>query len=145
MLCVCVVLSKPIIVSKVLKVSGSMLKLVPSGTHALWHRGLLPNFTYHNNNHMHFPQKSIFSNAPVLATYDVNMETVVTSDASKVGLGATLTQIQEYGTRRPVSATSRSLTDTEQRYATIDKEGLRVFWTMVKICPLCAWYGKCDS
>lgn len=79
--------------------------------------------------------KSIFQNAPVLATYDVNRETIVTTDASKVGIGATLTQIQNDGTRRLVSAASRSLTDTEQRYATIEKESLGVCWAMEKFAP----------
>lgn len=76
--------------------------------------------------------KTIFENTPVLAVYDVNLETIVTTDASKVGVGATLSQIQTDGSRRLVAAASRSLTETEQRYAAIEKEGLGVCWAMEK-------------
>ena len=74
--------------------------------------------------------KDLFRDAPVLAVYDVNKETIVTTDASNVGLGAILSQIQADGTRKLVAAASRSLTETEQTYAAIEKESLGICWAM---------------
>lgn len=76
--------------------------------------------------------KLLFEEPPVLANYDVRRETIVSTDASNYGLGATLSQVQEDGTRRLVAAASRSLTETEQRYAAIEKEALGVCWAMEK-------------
>ena len=76
--------------------------------------------------------KQIFSNTPVLARYNVDSETIITTDASNQGIGATLSQIQPDGTRRLVAAASRSLNETEQRYAAIEKESLGVCWALEK-------------
>lgn len=76
--------------------------------------------------------KEMFRSPPVLATYDSTLQTFVTTDASNYGLGATLSQVQGDGTRRLVAAASRSLTETEQRYAAIEKESLGICWAMEK-------------
>ena len=76
--------------------------------------------------------KQLFQSPPILAIYNPNRETIVTTDASNQGLGATLSQIQADGSRRLVAAASRSLTETEQRYAAIEKEALGVCWAMEK-------------
>lgn len=65
--------------------------------------------------------------APVLALYDPSRETKVTSDASQHGLGGVLSQLTPDGWR-PVAFASRSLTETESRYATIEKEALGTTW-----------------
>ena len=70
--------------------------------------------------------KTILSSAPVLALFDPNLNTVVSSDASSFGLGAVLLQIQTDGFRRPVAYISRAM--TEQRYAQIEKEALALTW-----------------
>ena len=64
----------------------------------------------------------------VLAHYDPNRETVVSADASSYGLGACLMQKQDDGEWRAVAHVSRALTDTEQRYAQIEKEALAATW-----------------
>ena len=46
--------------------------------------------------------------------YDPKKETVIQSDASSHGIGATLSQVQIDGTLRLVYAASRSLTETER-------------------------------
>ena len=46
--------------------------------------------------------------------YDPKKETVIQSDASSHGIGATLSQVQSDGTLRLVCAASRSLTETER-------------------------------
>ena len=53
----------------------------------------------------------------VLALYDPEKETVISSDASSFGLGAVLMQKQPSGEMRPVAYASRSMSETELRYA----------------------------
>ena len=62
----------------------------------------------------------------VLAHYDPNRPTIISADASSTGIGAVLIQIQENGERRPICYASRSLSETEKRYAVIEKEALAV-------------------
>ena len=57
------------------------------------------------------------------------LQTFVTTDASNNSLGATLSQVRGDGARQLVPAASRSLTDTEQKYAAIEKESR---WAMEK-------------
>ena len=66
----------------------------------------------------------------VLARYDPEMETMVSSDASSFGLGAVLMQKQPSGEMRPVAYASRSMTETERRYVQIDKEALAITWAL---------------
>ena len=60
----------------------------------------------------------------VLMLSDPQRSTIVTADASYHGLGAALLQTQPDGSTRPITYTSRSLSDTEQQYAQINKEAL---------------------
>ena len=66
----------------------------------------------------------------VLALYDPEKETVVSSDASSFGLGAVLMQKQPSGKMRPVAYASKSMTETERRYAQIEKEALAITWAL---------------
>ena len=68
----------------------------------------------------------------VLAHYDPSLPTVIAADASSTGMGAILLQTQKDGHRRPVCYASRSLTETEQRYAVIEKEALAATWACEK-------------
>ena len=72
------------------------------------------------------------STTPVLAHYDSKLETRVSVDASKFGLGGVLFQRngQDW---KPVMFASRSMTSTEQRYAQIEKEALAVTWACEKL------------
>lgn len=72
--------------------------------------------------------KSLLCSAPVLAYFDLNRSTRIAVDASQVGLGAVLEQKQDKEEWKPVMFASRSLTDTEQRYSNIEREGLGVLW-----------------
>ncbi|KAK3745703.1 hypothetical protein QZH41_007912 [Actinostola sp. cb2023] len=65
--------------------------------------------------------KDELTSPKVLAHYDPSSPTNVSSDASNYAIGAVLLQLQEDGTRRPVSHASRSLSDIEKRYAVIEK------------------------
>ena len=68
-----------------------------------------------------------------LAMFDAGKETKVSADASSYGLGAVLRQRQTDGTWRPVSYISRSMTETEQRYAQIEKGALALTWACERL------------
>ena len=61
------------------------------------------------------------SNTPVLRYYNLAEEVTIQCDASQTGLGAALMQ-----SGQPVAYASRALTDTEIRYAQIEKELLAI-------------------
>ncbi|PIK38325.1 hypothetical protein BSL78_24838 [Apostichopus japonicus] len=67
--------------------------------------------------------KNVLTKADTLAYFDKNAKTQVISDASPVGLGAILVQIQN-GEARIIGYASRSLTDVERRYSQTEKEAL---------------------
>ncbi len=67
-----------------------------------------------------------------LAHYSIEHPTVIAADASSLGLGAVLIQIQPDGARRPIYYASRSLTPAEQNYAVNEKEALAVTWATEK-------------
>ena len=63
----------------------------------------------------------------ILIWYDPSAETKISADASAYGVGAVLLQKSD-GHWKPVIYASRSLTDTESRYAQIEKEALATTW-----------------
>ena len=75
--------------------------------------------------------KAEMSKPTTLALYDPKVPTKVSADASSYSLGAVL--MQETESRwRPVAYASRSMTDTELRYAQIEKEALAITWSCEK-------------
>ena len=75
--------------------------------------------------------KEELSKPTVLALYDAQRETKVSADASSYGLGAVLLQKTCNGWQ-PVAYASRSLSETERRYAQIEKEALAITWACEK-------------
>lgn len=71
--------------------------------------------------------KHLLTQAPVLAYFDPTKELSIQCDASGQGLGAAL--LQE---GRPLAYASRALSDTETRYATIEKEMLAIVYALEK-------------
>jgi hypothetical protein len=67
-----------------------------------------------------------------MAYYNQHAETRVTTDASPVGLGAILEQVQPDGQFRPVYYASRKLSKTEQRYSQFEREALAIKWACEK-------------
>jgi len=64
----------------------------------------------------------------ILAWYDPSAETKLSADASSYGLGTVLHQKTEGGEWQPVAYASRSMIETEMRYAQIQKEVLSTTW-----------------
>ena len=71
--------------------------------------------------------KNDLTSPPVLTLYDPNKELKLSADASSYGLGAVLLQKEEEQWK-PVAYASRSMTETEQRYAQVEKEALGLTW-----------------
>lgn len=67
--------------------------------------------------------KTTLTTAPVLAYYDPTKRLKISTDASKDGLGAVLLQAEDESWK-PVAYASRSMTNTETKYAQIEKECL---------------------
>jgi len=72
--------------------------------------------------------KADMASEQVLARYDREKETLVSADPSSFGLGAGLMQKQPSGEMRPMAYASRSMSETERRYAQIEKEALAFTW-----------------
>ena len=71
--------------------------------------------------------KKLVTAAPILSYYDPKEELVIQCDASQKGLGAVLLQ-----KGKPIAYASRALTDTETRYAQIEKEMLAIVFSLKK-------------
>ena len=67
--------------------------------------------------------KQLITSSPVLGYYNPNDELTMQCDASSIGIAAALLQ-----NGKPIAYRSRKLTETECRYATIEKEMLAVTW-----------------
>uniref|UniRef100_A0AB38Z1R9 RNA-directed DNA polymerase n=1 Tax=Pitica errantivirus TaxID=3078414 RepID=A0AB38Z1R9_9VIRU len=78
--------------------------------------------------------KSILSTDQILAYPQFDHPFILTTDASGFALGAVLSQMQD-NTEKPIAFASRTLSDTESRYATNEKEALAIIWAVNKFKP----------
>ncbi|UYV82799.1 K02A2.6-like, partial [Cordylochernes scorpioides] len=72
--------------------------------------------------------KKLLSTSPILTFFDPNLPTTVSADASSYGLGAVLLQKSENGNQNLVAYASRTMSETEKRWAQIEKESLAIVW-----------------
>ena len=71
----------------------------------------------------------------VLTHFNPDLPVVVACDSSSYGLGAVLSHRMPDGSERPVAYASRSLTQTEEKFAQIEKEALGLYWGVRKFQP----------
>lgn len=83
--------------------------------------------------------KELLTTAPLLQYPDMEKAFVLTTDASTVALGAVLSQ-GPIGSDKPVAYASRTLSDTEARYSTIERELLAIVWAVKHFRPYL--YGR---
>lgn len=76
--------------------------------------------------------KQIMSSPMTLGFFKVGDRTLVMADASPIGLGALLIQVNNQGEHRIICFASKSLTDTEKRYCHTEKEALSLVWSVEK-------------
>ena len=74
----------------------------------------------------------MLTDKPCLAHYAKDKCNMVTTDASKTGLGITLWQKQDDGEIKPIAFGSRYLNDTEKNYSIGELELLAVVWGLEK-------------
>lgn len=67
-----------------------------------------------------------------LVHFNSELDIVLATDASPVGLGAVLSHRYEDGSERPIAFASRSLTKSERNYSQIDKEATAIYWGIKK-------------
>ena len=75
------------------------------------------------------PPQVFASPTPILAYPDFSKGFVLETDASKSGLGAVLSQLQNDGKLHPITYTSRALSKAE-KYAITELKTLAVVWAL---------------
>lgn len=83
--------------------------------------------------------KELLTHAPLLQYPDYDKPFILTTDASSVALGAVLSQ-GLIGSDKPIAYASRTLSDTESRYSTIERELLAIIWAVKHFRPYL--YGR---
>ena len=76
--------------------------------------------------------KKAITSGTVLANYNREADTRITADSSSYGLGAVIEQCSGDNIWRPLAYASRTITETESRYAPIEKEALSLTWACEK-------------
>ena len=77
--------------------------------------------------------KELAGNMATLSHFNEDMDLVITTDASPIGIGAALSHRVKIGNKtylRPIAYASRTLSQTERNYAQVDREGLAVYWAI---------------
>ena len=74
--------------------------------------------------------KCLLVQTPILAYPDFSKGFVLETDASKSGLGAVLSQLQDDGRLHPIAYASRALSKAEEKYAITELETLAVIWAL---------------
>ena len=73
--------------------------------------------------------------APILAYPDYDKSFTLSTDASVVGIGAVLSQLNDKGEEHPVAYASRTLNHHEMNYSTTKRECLALIWAVQHFHP----------
>ena len=97
-------------------------------------RKLLKKFNhgFGEKNNKKISKKQMLTERPCLAHYAKDKDNIVTTDASKTGLGITLWQKPNNGITKPIAITSRYLNETEKKYSIGELEVLAGVWELEK-------------
>ncbi|XP_023806938.1 uncharacterized protein K02A2.6-like [Oryzias latipes] len=76
--------------------------------------------------------KRLLLESPALALFNPELPTIISTDASDYGVGAVFSQLQPDNTERTVAFASRTLSSTERKYSTVEKEALACVWAVEK-------------
>ena len=79
--------------------------------------------------------KTLLTDSTVLAFPDFQLVFTLETDASKLGLGAILSQNQPDGSQQPIAYASHSLQSHKQNYGITELEALGVVWAIKHFCP----------
>ena len=97
--------------------------------HALTRKGAV--FDWDSNCQKAFDNfKQKLTEAPVLAYPQFDRNFVLETDASGIGLGAVLSQVQEDGRPPPIAFASRALSPCKKNYGITELETLAVVWSV---------------
>jgi hypothetical protein len=77
--------------------------------------------------------KEIVLSNVILYMFEVGKPFNLYCDSSDFAVGAVLSQVDDEGIERPVSFISQKLTDTQRRWATIEKEAYAIIWALNKL------------
>jgi len=87
--------------------------------------------------------KHSLTSVPVMAYFDTQKDTVITVDASPVGISAILAQEKPHSDScRIVAYASRALSPVEKRYSQTEKEALSIVWA-VEHFHICSFMANC--
>ncbi|TYJ52350.1 hypothetical protein B9479_007044 [Cryptococcus floricola] len=79
--------------------------------------------------------RSSLISAPILAHPDYSKPFILATDASRIGLGAVLSQLDDQQREHPIVYLSRTLTPAEKNYAATELECLGIVWAIKKLIP----------
>ena len=77
--------------------------------------------------------KKAVHECPTLFFMDVTLPVFMHTDASKYGIGAYLFQIDKDGNEKPIAFISKTLTDTQRRWHTPQKEAYAIFYAFKQL------------
>ena len=102
---------------------------IASPLHQLTHKGVVFKWTPECSATFN-ELKNKLTTAPVLAYPRFDRDFILETDASILGLGAVLSQVQDDGKPHPISFASRALSNSEKNYAITELETLAVVWAI---------------
>ena len=102
---------------------------IASPLYALTEKGKIFDWNTDHENAFNVLTKMLAKDV-VLAFPNFKQEFQITTDASGIGLGAVLSQIQDSDEERPIAFASRVLSKAEKRYSTIERELLAIVYAL---------------